>query len=329
MFFSVIIPVLNGKKYIRKCFEAIKGVNTPKTEFEVILVDNGSKDETLEIAKQFSNEFKLEILHKTPGKISSLRNYGASNAQGEILVFLDIDCIVSKEWLNNGREAFLKSEQKVGKYEITAITGAPYTIPEDSSWVAEAWNLNSSNIQSEGETKWLPSGNIFVKKGVFLELGGFDESLETNEDFDLCYRCRELGYKIFLDPAIFVIHLGAPQTLKEFFRKELWHGKDVFKVFLKSGTKLKNIKAVIFSFSYLLLLLAIIFSIYQGYSKNSFLITYILIFVFLGFPVFLAFLITWKQRQFKYMFGLGILLLTYGIARAVCVLNFNWLRLEQ
>jgi glycosyltransferase involved in cell wall biosynthesis len=326
---SVIIPVLNAEKYIKECLNAIFRLNSLNGEFEVILMDNGSSDRTLEKAKDFVNKIDLKIFIKPKVNISALRNYGANNSRGEILAFLDIDCIVEKEWLNKGilpinSELLIKDEVKD---KVVGMSGSAYRIPPNSSWLANAWSLNASNQPVTGMVKWLPGGNMFIRKDVFFSLGGFDELLSTNEDYDLSYRLRERGYVIFSDKRIEVLHLGTPQTLKEFFKKELWHGKDVFKVFLNSGRKLRNFKAVSFALFYLISLIGMILSSF--YALNNKYYTYLILFIFMLImpPIILSLKKMFEERLFSnIIIALAFLYLVYGIARAFCILNFNWLK---
>lgn len=322
MFTSVIIPVLNGEKYIRKCFDNICGLKTQISDYEVILADNGSTDQTHIIAQEYLSKFALRIIVKPGVKVSALRNYAAHQAQGEILAFLDVDCIAGEEWLNKGREAIINGNTMIYSRQPVGMSGAPYRIPFDYGWVAKAWNLNSSNMQVKGEIEWLPGGNIFVRRDVFWSINGFDESLTSNEDYDLCYRLRERGFSLFSDPRIEAVHLGTPQTLRDFFKKEMWHGKDVFRIFLESGTKLKNLKAVMYGLNYLMIFLTLSIGIGVGIVMHNFLVCSLSVFWFFCLPLLLSFKTSWQTRKYRYLVGLAILYLIYGIARAACIIRF-------
>ncbi|GAF90754.1 unnamed protein product, partial [marine sediment metagenome] len=94
---TVIIPAKNEENYIDKCIEGIKAIDFNKNQMEIIVVDNGSKDRTINIASN-SGAKVIEVQDVTIGE---LRNYGAKVAKGEILAFLDADCIPHKKWLKN------------------------------------------------------------------------------------------------------------------------------------------------------------------------------------------------------------------------------------
>ena len=101
MMVSIVIPALNEEKYIGKCLESLLELNTPLESYEAIVVDNGSTDRTVEIAYSFKDRMKLKIFEKPGINISALRNFGVKHASGEVIGFLDADCTVSKDWLNN------------------------------------------------------------------------------------------------------------------------------------------------------------------------------------------------------------------------------------
>lgn len=327
-FVSIIIPALNEEKTIVRTLEAIGNLETSTDQYEVILVDNGSTDSTVDVARGLKKKFRLTVLSKSDGNISALRNYGAKFATGSILAFLDADCIVEKNWLPEAVRAFneLGGENKRLTRESVAAVGASHQIPEDSSWVAKVWHLKRTNDVKPREARWLPSGNMFVLKEAFAQIGGFDEGLETNEDCDLCYRLTEGGYKIFSVPTVKAVHLRAPQTMREFFRKELWHGKDVFKVFLESGVRFRNLRAVGFALFYVACLVGVGIGLVLCVVGGSCLPMLTSVLLSLAFPSLLALRTCCRKKQYRSFLPLVLIYSVYGVARAFCVLNFRWLQ---
>jgi glycosyltransferase involved in cell wall biosynthesis len=208
MTFSFIIPVLNGDKYIKDCLNHI--MREKNTEDEVIVVDNGSTDRTLEITKSYP-EVKIQI---HPGlTIAALRNRGADAAKGTALAFIDADCIVCDGWRESA-EARLKADG-------IHATGAKCDIPDNAGWVEKAWYSQRSMFP--GPVKYLNSGNLIVLANIFRVVGGFDEALETDEDYDLGVRLKKAGYLMVEDPQVRTIHLRNPKSLGAFLKKEKWH----------------------------------------------------------------------------------------------------------
>jgi hypothetical protein len=95
------------------------------------------------------------------------------------------------------------------------------------------------------ETEWLGSGNMLIRRELFLDLNGFDESLETCEDVDLCQRTRKNGWRIIADPYMENIHFGDPATLKNLFLSELWRGRNNFRVTMKGPITPRTILSLI------------------------------------------------------------------------------------
>jgi len=187
-------------------------------------VDNGSTDSTTSIAK----EFGAKILTDYKKTIAGLRNTGAGFATGKILVFIDGDVIITKEWAENILKVISSLEEN-----SRIITGARCGISEKQNWIERRWFLPMMREKSN----YMNSGHLIVTKEIFQEIGGFDETLLTGEDWEFCMRAKEKGIEIINNPDLRVIHEGYPKTLRQFICREKWHGiQDVsdMKSFLKS-----------------------------------------------------------------------------------------------
>jgi glycosyltransferase involved in cell wall biosynthesis len=207
--FSIIIPAKNEEKYLAGCLDSINAINYPKDLFEIIVVDNGSTDRTVDIA----NNKCARLFFQPNLTISGLRNFGASQAQGRVLAFLDADCAVSENWLTDAA-AYL------GRSGIAAFGSAP-VLPDHATWVQRAWQLVRKKRNVVQEVQWLESMNLFVPAEVFHALGGFNEELITCEDYELSTRLKKKG-KIVSDQKILVVHHGEAASVAHFFRKERW-----------------------------------------------------------------------------------------------------------
>jgi glycosyltransferase involved in cell wall biosynthesis len=211
-FISIIVPAFNEELYIRRCLESLVCADYPREKREIILVDNGSTDSTKLIAK----EYDVAIIDKPLVKVGAVRNYGVISSQGEIIVFLDADCVVGESWLKNGVEAIFRSRN--------CVFGGQYRIRKDPSWLERYWIL--SDEESNIYQTTLVGGAIFVQKEHFNRVGGFNERLSAGEDSDLTERLRAEGYNVEIDPSLSVIHLGYPNTIKSFLGRQIWHSSD-------------------------------------------------------------------------------------------------------
>lgn len=215
---SVIIPAKNEEKYLSKCLEYLdRAIQSWVGKVEIILVDNGSADSTKLIAKGYG----CRIIEQSSGTISRLRNLGAKTAMGDILAFLDADCLVATDWISFCVRDF--SDEKVAVVGTRAVPDF-----KNATWVEKAWHRLVTGAERPDYVDWLGTSNLFVKKAAFFHVGGFDERLETAEDVGFSYRIRK-KYLIFLEKRINTIHLRESKTLSGLFKREYWRGQNSLK----------------------------------------------------------------------------------------------------
>jgi glycosyltransferase involved in cell wall biosynthesis len=314
---SVIIPARNEEQFLAECLESLRRLDFPRESFEVILVDNGSTDRTLEIAARFKPSLDLRILQKAGVPISALRNLGAAAARGDVFAFLDADCRVPPSWLRDATA--LLCTQGVG------VIGAEPLLPENATWVCRAW-LGRRTVEKRGEVNYVGTANFIVSRENFLRVSGFDESLETNEDCEFCHRIRAAGLSVLAFPQIAIVHLRVPRTLADFYRKQKWHGTHVFKVFLREISALANARAILFALYTLLCLAGIVAGGLFALATNRFGLLTAAVAAMLLPSVFLAAQAAVARKSWMNWWPLTLLYLTYGFARAVCILNVRaWL----
>jgi glycosyltransferase involved in cell wall biosynthesis len=219
---SLIIPAFNEEKTLPACLASLTEADYPKELVEIIVVDNGSTDGTRRIAKSHGAILMCDASRKVAG----LRNIGARIASGELLAFVDADCIVNSKWLRQAAVYYKQND--------VAVWGAPPEIPDNPTWVQKAWYLVREKSSQVKDVDWLESMNLFVRRRDFAKVEGFNEYLETCEDVDFCYRLAKHG-RIVSDRNIQVVHLGEAATLNEFIKKEIWRGKSNLAGLFKHG----------------------------------------------------------------------------------------------
>lgn len=199
-FFSVVIPVLNGGTVFREALEALR--RSSFGDYELWVVDDGSTDDSPKVAEEFGAH-----LLKTSGRRgpATARNLGARHARGEFLLFLDADCSVGEETLDRAAAALRREGT------LDALFGSYDDEPAAPGWVAQYKNLQHHWVHQQGDpeasTFWAGCGAI--RRGRFLELGGFDElryPRPTIEDIELGYRLRASGGRIRLAREVQVKH---------------------------------------------------------------------------------------------------------------------------
>ena len=319
---SIIIPALNEEKIIGHCLESIDKLNMRHLVAEVIVVDNGSTDNTIQISERYG----AKVLIKREGTISSLRNYGAKASSGDILAFLDADCVVPKDWFQRSLPYLHKRDP--------VVLGFRLSVPDSSNWIAKCWDLLFVKRDVTAEVDWVPTGNIIMTRKTFMSVGGFNPKLETNEDYDFCFRARAEGFKIISSAETSVTHLRPPESLTGIFRKELWHGKEALGVFLKDifenkridFFRGKNFKPVAYSIFHLICILFLLFSSALAIGTNTFFPLLIGLMCPIVVSFFLAYRYVRSAKKYNLIFGMTILLTVYGFSRALSLLSYNNLK---
>ena len=257
---SVIIPNYNGSSTIGRCLEA--AFSSEYDNFEVIVTDDCSTDNSAEIIKKFPCKFIF--LDKHSGA-SRARNTGTKNSGGEILFFIDADCLLQKNTLASVNKAFLISEN--------AIIGGTYTaIPYDKDFFStfQSIFINYSETKKE-PPDYIPTHAMVIARDIFMKSGGFKENfLPILEDVEFSHRLRKMGYKLTMNSEILVRHIfnfTLIKSLKNAFRKSLYwtiyslKNKDLL---TDSGTASIELKFNVASFFFSLLLLLLFFLTWDG-----------------------------------------------------------------
>jgi len=186
---SFIIPTRNEEKYIGGCLQSIK--NQKKKNYEIIVVDTLSEDDTVKIAKRY----QAKIIKEPRRGISFGRNTGAKKAKGEILVFTDADVRFEKDFTEKIDEKF-KDDIGGGILNLTFFDGNSF-----DRFAFRFWNFIIKNLIRSGFV--MTNGSCFVyEKKLFWAVNGFDESLTTNEDNDLARRISKLKRFCFFNDIV-------------------------------------------------------------------------------------------------------------------------------
>jgi len=309
-FVSVIIPVRNDARRLAVCLQSLAAVDYPADRFEVIVVDNGSADDSVEVARAAG----AKVLSHPELRVGALRNRGVEVARGEILALVDSDHEVPPLWLRTG------VAELVADPDLHMI-GAPYLPPAQGTWVQRVWALHRLRHAERSEVVWLASGNLFLRKRDFERIGGFDESLVAAEDVDLCVRLAAAQGRIVSDMRVANVHHGEPRTLRQFFRKEWWRGSSGIRAFFAHGMPLHELPSLAFPVYHwlgLMLVGAAAVAVACGAS-------WLWIALALGLLVMPAILLGLKTscqvRQPLAMPPLAVLYFTYGLARAAALLK--------
>lgn len=213
-FVSVIIPVYNDPIRLKTCLQALEDQTYPKNSYEVIVVDNGSDKSIEPIVVGFSQARASYEIH--PGSYAA-RNKGISVSRGEILAFIDSDCIPAPNWIERGVVNLLDTpthEIVGGKVEFFfKDSGHPIAVELYDSML----NFDMKLYIERGN--FTGAGNLFTFKRVFEHVGYFDRGLKSGGDVEWGQRAASLGYKLCYADDARVAH-PARYSLAELLAKE-------------------------------------------------------------------------------------------------------------
>jgi len=211
---SVIIPAYNAEKLISACLDALINQTMDLSVYEIIVVDDGSTDRTVEIVKSFKNVRLIQQENKGP---AAARNNGVKHAKGDIVLFTDSDCVPEKDWIEKMTQAFRDHSDIVG------VKGA---------YKSKQKELAARFVQVEYEDKYdvllrdkyidfIDTYSAAFKRDVFLQFDGYDISfpLACAEDVELTFRMFSKGHKMVFNPKAIVYHTH-PRSFSDYFKKK-------------------------------------------------------------------------------------------------------------
>jgi len=216
-YISIVIPTYNSALTLSQTIKACLIQDYPRDRLEIIVVDDGSIDDTKRVVK---NSPVIYMYQKRKGPASA-RNNGWKSLKGEWLAFIDADCVPYKNWIS-------KLAQHCGKDRIGAVAGS-YAVG-NSRYLLDKfvhYEIKYRHSMMGEHTNSFGTYNVLIKRSVLEELGGFDNrySHASGEDSDLAYRIIKSGHKIYFEKDAMVIHNNILRFLKYLiiqFRHGYW-----------------------------------------------------------------------------------------------------------
>jgi glycosyltransferase involved in cell wall biosynthesis len=213
---SVIVCSYNGARTLAACLNSLGKLNYPA--YEIILVDDGSADDTAYVAAQFP---QVRYIHQSNHGLSHARNTGAAAAKGEVLAYTDSDCMADADWLY-----YLIGTLVSGDY---AGVGGPNITPPAENWiqacVAAAPGGPNHVLLTDIVAEHIPGCNMAFYRWAFEGVGGFDtEYRKAGDDVDFCWRIQQGGWVIAFSPTAIVWHYRR-FTLRAFLRQQDGYGE--------------------------------------------------------------------------------------------------------
>ena len=226
-FISIIVPVKNVERTIDKTFQYLLAVNYPHESWEIIIVDGGSEDNTLDIVSSWQKRYSFIRFVNAPGSASAgiARNHALKAAKGEYVFFTDGDCAPCKEWINIILSKF-EQDARIG-----AVGGEIYTLKVDKENLTEAYcehfkfnmvaprygfikegyfpALSDKNpTQIAGHRAYFfVTANVAYRKSALEDAGANFWAHATGEDIDMCLQIENKGWRLYFAPEAKVEHM--------------------------------------------------------------------------------------------------------------------------
>ena len=211
---SVIIPVFNAENYIAETIGALSDQTYPKDKFEIIVIDNGSKDDTLTVLREYGIDPLVNSQEKNP-YIS--RNIGYKHAKGDIIVFLDITCTPTEDWLSEGVKCLQAGADLIGGQ-------IEFTFSNTDSLGEWYDSISFVNVKKYiKEFNGTVAGNLFVKRSVIESIGLFPNDGRSGMDIHWTRKASQAGFK--LDFAEKAVVFYPARDLKGVLKKKFRVGK--------------------------------------------------------------------------------------------------------
>lgn len=218
---SVIVPVYNGAATIEQCLHALANQSTPANDYELIIVDDGSRDETVARIEAWAAgrpEIHLRLLQQANAGPAAARNTGAQAANAPLLLFTDADCAPAPNWIATMLAA-------LSQPDVAGVKGVYRT--QQQAWVARF-------VQAEYEDRYdrmrvrptidfIDTYAAGYRREIFLAQGGFDARLIACEDQELSFRLVKQGHKLHFVPAAWVEHQHV-ESVRNYARRKFHIG---------------------------------------------------------------------------------------------------------
>ena len=212
---SVVVCSYNGGSTLEQCLRSLLALDYP--DYEVVLIDDGSTDDTREIAARFPT---VRALHQANQGLSEARNVGLRAATGDIIAYTDSDCFVDPHWLTH----------LVYQLQATAAVavGGPNLTPDDgwlSACVAASPGQPTHVLESDQHAEHIPGCNMAFRREALEAINGFNPRYRTaGDDVDLCWRLQQADRWITFAPGAFVWH-HRRQSPRAYLRQQAGYGE--------------------------------------------------------------------------------------------------------
>jgi glycosyltransferase involved in cell wall biosynthesis len=254
---SFIIPHKGRFEMLIETIESIINQQTSDHSFEVIVVSQ--TDEIKDCILTTSDKLQLKVFTRpVEDTISSSRNFGVEQAQGDYLAFLDADIYLSSNWVEQMFSELLGTPERI-------IVSAMQVCNADAP-ALEQIRTSLSNVEIDQDVAFLPGRNLFMSKASFKKIGGFPEHLVTCEDYYFTDQAAKLG-KLYYTSLANYRHIGEDKEFSAMFKKEIWRGQSNIQSLAGRKIPLRELPSFFVPPAILFLLVAAVFCLLSGWPE--------------------------------------------------------------
>ena len=217
-FVSIIICTYNRAPLLKRVLRSLTKQSLPLNQFEVIVVDDGSQDETAHVCEVMVGEMP-NLRYVSTGTnlgLAKARNVGFKAARGDYILFTDDDCIADRRWVERMREALVLNEIAAG-----AVASPTESFLKLCHNIAEFHPFMPG--QKEGQREFIAGANMGFQRSALDDLNGFKDKTNPSEDMELILRARMKGYRAYFVPDAMVEHDPDRTTLASIFKYAAQH----------------------------------------------------------------------------------------------------------
>src|SRR5216117_3813370 len=212
---SVVLCSYNGARTIADCLDGLARLDYP--DYEVIVVDDGSRDATAAIAGRYN----VALIRTPKGGLARARNAGLAAASGEIVAYIDDDAYPDPHWLRYLAATFMSTHH--------AGVGGPNIAPPGDGWIAECVARAPGGPQhvllSDEEAEHIPGCNMAFRRDRLEAIGGFDPQFRAaGDDVDVCWQLQERGWTLGFHPAALVWH-HRRNSVRTYWKQQIGYGR--------------------------------------------------------------------------------------------------------
>jgi glycosyltransferase involved in cell wall biosynthesis len=212
---SVVVCAYNAGRTLEQCLRSLRELDYP--DYEVIVVDDGSTDDTRAIIARFP---EWRAIHQENAGLSVARNVGLDAATGDIVAYTDADCFADPHWLTH----LVHQLERSG----AAAVGGPNLTPEDgwlAACVAASPGQPTHVLECDQVAEHIPGCNMAFRREALLAINGFDPLYrQAGDDVDVCWRLQQAGLWITFAPGAFVWH-HRRQGPRTYLRQQAGYGR--------------------------------------------------------------------------------------------------------